>query len=345
MRFASFAMVLVLALSVCALAVTPSNVLPEKNNVVNGVNVPSGRVGGETIATATVIPALPFTDAGNTCVAIDDYDEACPYTGSTSPDVVYAFTPAVDMHVDMFLCMSSYDTKVYVYEDTYTPGMPFACVDDNSACGDYNTYMYQSWIADVVLTGGNTYYIVVDGYGGACGDYILDVYEIEPCVVECPPEAIDEGEGDCYTDYDDQFNGGCNANPTTPPYSVVDCSNETIVICGSTGVYSYLGSTYRDTDWYLLTLDEAQTVTIGAESEAGLLLGFVDLSMGCANAAFLSSITAPKCTYTTLSYTLPAGDSVVFVSTDAWDTSYLCGSTYYLTIDGYECTSPVEETT
>ncbi len=342
MRFASFAVVLVLALSVCALAVTPNSVMPEKNNVVNGVNIPSGRVGGEDIATATVIPSIPFTDAGNTCVFVDDYDEVCPYTGSTSPDCVYSFTPAVDVHVDMFLCMSSYDTKIFVYENVYTPTAPYACVDDAAACGDYNTYMYQSWITDLPLTGGNTYYIVIDGYGGDCGDYILDVYGVEECVVECPPDALDEGEGDCYDEYNDVFNSGCNGPEV---YSVVDCSNETIVICGTTGVFPYAGSTYRDTDWYLLTLDSELTITIGAESEVGLLLGFVDISLGCANAAFLSYTTGAKCTYTTLSATLPIGQHVVFVSTDAWDIGYLCGSDYYLTIDGYECTSPVEETT
>ncbi len=344
MKFASLAVVLVLAMSMCALAVTPTAVMPEKNTVVNAVNIPDGRVGGEDIATATPIAALPFMDAGNTCVFVDDYDETCPYTGSTSPDCVYAFTPGADVLVDVFLCMSSYDTKVFVYENVYTPTLPYACVDDAADCALFNTYMYQSWIAGVQFYAGNTYYIVIDGYGGDCGDYILDVYAVEECIVECPTGALLEGEVDCYTDYDDQFNGGCNADPINPPYSVVDCSNETIVICGTTGVYSYLGSTYRDTDWYLLTLDVPATVTIGAESEAGLLLGFVDLSLGCASASFLSSVTAPKCTYTALSYALPAGDSVVFVSTDAWDLGYTCGSNYYLTIDGYECTNPVEET-
>lgn len=343
MRFASFAVVLVLALSVCALAATPTAVMPEKDSVVQGVAIGGGRVGGETIETATVIPGLPFTDAGNTCVFINDYDEICPYSGSTSPDCVYAFTPAADVLVDMFLCMSSYDTKIYVYENTYTPTLPYACNDDNSACGDFNTYLYQSWLADVMLYAGNTYYIVIDGYGGDCGDYILDVYQVEECVVECPPEALYEGEPDCYPDYVDVTNAGCNEVPEM--YTMVDCSNTTIVICGTSGVYPFGGSNYRDTDWYMLTLDEPATVTIGVEAEFGALLGFVDITLGCANAAFYSYITTPKCTYATVSYALPAGQTPVFVSTEAWDTSYVCGSDYYLTIDGYQCTSPVEETT
>ncbi len=341
MRFASLAVLLVVAISVCAIATT--NVMPEKQSVVSGVNIPDGRVGGETIATATVIPGLPYTDAGNTCVFVDDYDEVCPYSGSTSPDCVYAFTPAVDVTVDMFLCMSSYDTKIYVYEGMETPGAPYACNDDNGDCSNFNTYLYQSWLSEITLFAGNTYYIVIDGYGGGCGDYIFDMYEVEECVVECPTGALDEGEVDCYTNYEDMYNGGCNSSPEV--YSMVDCSNDQIVICGTSGVFDYNGVSYRDTDWYMLTLDEPQTVTIGVEAEFGALFGFVDITAGCANAAFYSSMTTPKCTYATVTYTLPAGQTPVFVSTDAWDLGYTCGSVYYLTIDGYQCTNPVEETT
>lgn len=341
MRFASLAVVVLLALSVCALAVTPNNVAPEKNTVVNAVNIPDGRVGGEDIATATVIGALPFMDAGNTCVFVNDYDEICPFSGSTSPDCVYSFTPAVDVIVDMFLCMSVYDTKIYVYENTYTPTAPYACVDDNSACGDYNTYNYQSWIQEITLYAGNTYYIVVDGYGGDCGDYILEVYEVEECVVECPAGALLEGEVDCYDGYVDMTNAGCNEMPYN--FTTVDCSNETIVLCGTSGVYDFQGLSYRDTDWYMLTLDEAATVTVGVEAEFDVLCGFLDYTAGCPVSAFYSPyITGSKCTYYTTTVTLPAGQTPLFVSTLDWG-AWECGSDYYITIDGYECTSPVEE--
>lgn len=35
----------------------------------------SGRAGGETIATAVVIPGMPFVDTGNTTGAVNDYIE------------------------------------------------------------------------------------------------------------------------------------------------------------------------------------------------------------------------------------------------------------------------------
>ncbi len=141
---------------------------------------PSGsRMGGEDIGSAVVIPALPFNDAGNTCSSIDDYDEACPYTGSTSPDVVYSYTPPANDIIDIDLCNSGYDTKVFVYENAWTPGSAYACNDD--ACPGW-----RSFIDDLPITAGNTYYIVIDGYGGGCGDYVLDITSNAP-PPPCPP--------------------------------------------------------------------------------------------------------------------------------------------------------------
>lgn len=126
--------------------------------------------GGETIETATLIPALPFTDADNTCGHQDDSDEACPYPGSVSPDLVYAYTPPLDMIVDIDLCESLYDTKVYVYAGGTSSLV--ACDDDCWCCmgGDV-----LSRIWPLALSAGVTYYIVVDGWGSACGDYVLHV--------------------------------------------------------------------------------------------------------------------------------------------------------------------------
>ena len=89
------------------------NAMPPKPAAVITPNVPSpSRQAGDTIETATVIPSLPFNDTGTTTGFDDDYDEACPFT-STSPDVVYAFTPVVTGPIVIDLCGSSYDTKLY----------------------------------------------------------------------------------------------------------------------------------------------------------------------------------------------------------------------------------------
>lgn len=141
---------------------------------------------GETIGNAIILAGpLPLTAVGTTSGFLDDYDEVCPYTGSTAPDVVYAFTPSSGVTVDIDLCGSSFDTKVYVYENEATPGNPFACNDDfyfDEQCG-----IYVSKIEGAVLTGGNTYYIVIDGYSESdFGDYILTISEVV-IPVTCPP--------------------------------------------------------------------------------------------------------------------------------------------------------------
>ena len=130
------------------------------------------RQGGETVDDATVIGSLPYNDTGTTAGYVDDYDEVCPYTGSTSPDVVYSFTPTTDIiNGIVTTCnIASYDTKLYIYENTVTPGVPFACNDDYDGCTGYT-----SQLEDLTLTAGNTYYIVVDGYGGASGNYEIDI--------------------------------------------------------------------------------------------------------------------------------------------------------------------------
>ena len=128
-----------------------------------------GREGGETFATAFPIAALPFYDTGNTCDNIDDYDEACPYVGSTSPDVVYTYTPPVNQEITISLCDSAYDTKVYVYD---VAGATLGCNDDFAGCGPNG---WKSKIECLPIQGGVGIYIIVDGYGGSCGAYDLDI--------------------------------------------------------------------------------------------------------------------------------------------------------------------------
>lgn len=117
-----------------------------------------------------VIPGLPFYEIGSTCSFNDDYFEACPYSeGRGAPDVVYSYTPTADVVVNIDLCLSTYDTKVYVYENACDNLL--TCNDDSDVCGDNSLHSYLGLVS---LTGGNTYYIVVDGYG-ACGTYELSI--------------------------------------------------------------------------------------------------------------------------------------------------------------------------
>ena len=139
------------------------------------------RVQGDSIGNPFVVDALPFSTAGSTVGFTDDYDEVCPYTGSTSPDVVYELTlsstPTNPIVID--LCGSSYDTKVFVYANGDTSDL-VACNDDY--CPGYMSYLEID--PDSIPAG--TYHIVIDGWSGDEGDYALEIYESDP-----PPPPVD----------------------------------------------------------------------------------------------------------------------------------------------------------
>ena len=129
---------------------------------------------GDTIVTGTTVG---FTN---------DYDAVCPYSGSTSPDVVYKLVLADSVNgLIIDLCESYYDSKVYLYlEDSLATGdtTNVACNDD--FCSASHGQSFTSYIElGHQLFGGvsaGTYYIVLDGYGGASGEYVMDIKIMSP---------------------------------------------------------------------------------------------------------------------------------------------------------------------
>nr|MBN2276380.1 thrombospondin type 3 repeat-containing protein [candidate division Zixibacteria bacterium] len=156
--------------------------------------------GGDDLDNATVITSLPATLTGTTVGYTNDYDEKCP-NSSASPDVVYSYTPVGGQRIHIISCNSAYWTKLYVYDADTTA---VACNQYSDSClPDYRAAIY-----DLAITGGETYYIVVDGYGGQSGEY--EVYiEARPPIdtLNVHPALGDNGQGllffaDEYNEYD-----------------------------------------------------------------------------------------------------------------------------------------------
>ena len=328
--------VVVLCMCGAALAAnTPGNArdvaaeLAEKNSRTFGVPDPIVNVGGEDIGSATPIPALPYSDGGNTCQFLDDYDEICPYSGSTSPDVVYSYSPAGAEAIDISICNSLYDTKVYVYENSSATLV--ACNDD--ACGSDG---FKSELEGVPVNAGNTYYIVVDGYFGDCGEYDLQVNGNVPCIVDCPSGAIAEGEPVCHDDYQDNTNGGCNSNPDV--WTQLPCDPAGVTVCGQYGGFLFNGLSYRDTDWYEVNVLNASNITMCVEGEAGTLMGIINGNLGCGAPFFETSLVIGDCDPQCLNYAVGPGLWWFFVATsDFGPAAGACGSDYVMTIDGLDC--------
>ncbi|MFO7652790.1 MAG: hypothetical protein R6X25_03105 [Candidatus Krumholzibacteriia bacterium] len=282
--------------------------------------------GGDDIDTAVPIPSLPFTDSGSTCAGFDDYDEVCPYPDSASPDLVYSFTPAADVRVDIDLCGSIYDTKVYVYD----AGMSVvACNDDyyyDDPCGPY-----ASFVGDVPLAGGRTYAIVVDGYGGDCGEYSIEVAEHVSCIQVA---GVPEGEPDLVDGYVDRHNGGCNSPPDHPFQDLGGDEAEHLTLRGVSGWYDVGTTDYRDTDWFRLLIGDSGRMSVTIDAEHRIRVH--RLVPDCANAAVLQYVQGGPCSPSdALVIDGNPGDTVwLAVSPISFDGDWITMFDYVLQIDG-----------
>jgi hypothetical protein len=333
MKATAIALALVLATAAAAAAASTSlsPTAPAKHDP--GVVPPEGTLqGGDTIETAVVIPSVPHFATGTTAGFTDDYDEACPYTGSISPDVVYAWTASMTGYVEISTCESAYDTKIYVYETEWTPGAPLACNDDSQDC---TGLPYRSWIHLMPVIAGSTYYIVVDGYGGDYGEYQLTIDWItgpEPCDVVCPSGAFDENEPDCYDGYVDETNSGCGW-----PY-VFQYPGVNTYICGASGNHS--DNTVRDMDWFEIVLDEPKTIEYCICADFLARIWIFTAPDDCYDYYMFDTEAAEPGLRACMEHELEAGTWYFIVSTDGW-INVPCGSEYVASIfeEGY---SPVD---
>jgi hypothetical protein len=336
-RFILSVLVCGFAASASALTPSTSNVFrPEQKPAQGEYQNPAGRIMGDTVADPFVITALPFTASGWTVGFANDYDAVCPYSGSTAPDVVYKFVATATSAQSIDLCASTYDTKLYVFENWV--GNVIACSDDFCA--------FQSYIANVPFVAGNTYYIVVDGYGSSAGTYQLSLGVCCGCVIECPPDAMLEGEPECYDGYIDTYNGGCNVTPF-PVFQILAPTGGDITICGTTGVYQFGTQLYRDTDWYQMDVAETSNICLSGDAEVPCYFFIIDGRGGCEAPPIVASGIAGACApLSDICYTCEPGTWWAWVGPSAWDPDIWCGATYYMTISGYAggC-SPAASTT
>ena len=110
---------------------------------------------------AAVIPAEGGTFQGRT----GGRSLLASCDGFESPERTFEWTPAASGTATISLCGSSYDTVLYVREGG-CGGTELACNDDFCS--------FQSRVAPVV-TAGQTYTIVVDGWSGESGAFVLTV--------------------------------------------------------------------------------------------------------------------------------------------------------------------------
>jgi hypothetical protein len=210
------------------------------------------RQGGDTILDAVEIAIPTMNLAGTTVGYVNDYDEICPFSGSTSPDVVYTFIVPISNLITIDMIGSNYDTKIYVYDQNLSL---VACNDDYYAD-------YTSKIEFLSILAGVQYYLVIDGYGGDAGDYLLSIHENTWWIPQCPPDGQHEDEPPLAVDYVDLWNGGCDADAADPPLQAITQP----VFCGVSGWYRAQGVEHRDTDWFTIAIPATGSLEIAAHA-------------------------------------------------------------------------------
>jgi len=302
-------LLLALAIASSAMALDLGNHSPVKPDIAHPPNTPNPvRQGGDTIEDATPIPMI-YAGVGTTTGYTDDYDGECPFYGMQAPDVVYLLTPEMDITVDIDMLGSQYDTKINVWD-----------IDMNMiACNDDFYPDYVSKIEGLFLPGGEIYYLVIDGYGGDHGEYVLTISEVIPCDLECPAGAELEGEPPLVDNYVDEYNGGC-ASESGGVMQTLD----SLLFCGKTGYYSGFGGASRDTDWFLLTIGEQGFLEITGDAEEATYM-FELGPQDCESVAVLQNVIIGPCNEETMTITGEPGATVWF-----WvgPTAFWSGETY-----------------
>ena len=212
------------------------------------------RQGGDTIADAVPFEPLLAVRTGTTVGYANDYDEVCPYSGSTAPDVVYRLEHPFGIWLDIDLLGSSYDTKVYLYDADLNL---VACNDDYWGVD----HGYVSRLPTVELTAGVPHYLVIDGYGAEAGEYVVTIHQVHVEILDCPAGSVLEGEPPLAHGYVDEYNAGCAAPGPDALQPLVGP-----IFCGRSGWYQFDGSDLRDTDWFTLNLPPSGTLTITGDA-------------------------------------------------------------------------------
>ena len=169
--------------------------------------------GGDTIATATVIPGTAVQRHRHDGRLHRRLRRDLLRTPARAPDVVYRYTAAADVTgINIYLCGSTYDTEAVRLRRRPEPDrLQRRLLLRRPAAVRLQAGERARSIA------GSTYYIVVDGYGAASGTYVLDVGLVHAAASSTArPAAVARANRRLVDDYVDNYNGGCNTPPATP---------------------------------------------------------------------------------------------------------------------------------
>jgi len=142
----------------------------------------------DSCATVTNIPVdrLPFATTGTTYGAANDLNPGAPCVhnnqAANGPDVIYSFTSPDTQNYDITVTpVGNYDVTLYVVTDCFS--LTNCSSSDTRASGTAEHLRRR-------LTEGTTYYIVIDGFQGDSGDFMLTLVPSTPQTPIAPTNLV-----------------------------------------------------------------------------------------------------------------------------------------------------------
>ena len=222
----------------------------ETNNAISvAVTIPGPGVADSCTSPAS-IPAAGGVITGTTTGALSTLTSSCGSTGS-SPEKVFEWIPTVTGTATIQTCSASgtsFDTVLYLRGTTCQGGTEATCNDDTSGCASSSGASHASRITPAV-TAGQKYYIVVDGYQGANGNFSLTVTPPNPTPPPPPPgnsactnPTVVPAAGGVFTGATSgtsTLSGGCGNTAASPErvfqWTPARSGTATIQTCGASG--------------------------------------------------------------------------------------------------------------
>jgi cysteine-rich repeat protein len=157
---------------------TPTRAPSATNTASSAPSPTPTNFGSGTCASPIVLPPQGGSFTGTTSGASAQAG-SCTST-STAPEQVFVWTPSVSGTATFQTCsatQTTYDTVLYVRGGTCSGGAELACNDDTTGCGTTTdpTNPHRGSRVTLSVTAGQSYYVFVDGFGGASGNFVLTI--------------------------------------------------------------------------------------------------------------------------------------------------------------------------
>src|SRR5207244_935146 len=253
-----------------------------------------------------VIPAQGGTFSGTTS-GTSSLAGSCGSSG-TAPEQVFQWTPTVSGTATVQTCGAgtTFDTVLYLRSGACASGPEVAAGCNDDACTNATGLNRASRLAPTV-TAGQTYYIVVDGYGGAQGTFSLTITPPGPTTTTTTLP----GGGGCSSPITIPASGGTFGGATSGTSALAGS-------CGSSGT-----APERVYQWTPAVSGTATIQTCGAGTTFDTVLYL--RSGACANGPEMAAgCNDDACTNATGMYRASRLTPTV-----------AAGQTYYIVVDGY----------